>query len=89
MSIDRGMGKEDLIHTHTHTHTHKHTHKGILLGPKKRNNAICGNIDGPRGYYSKWSMSGRERQIYGINYMWNIKKHTNDTIYKTEADLQI
>ena len=51
MSIERGMGKEDLIHTHTHTHTH--THKGILLGPKKRNNAICGNIDGLRGYHSK------------------------------------
>ena len=71
---------------HAHTGMHTHTHKGILLRPKKRNNAICGNIDGLRGYHSKWSNSGRERQIYGITYMWDIKKDTNKTIYKTETD---
>ena len=25
MSIDRGMDKEDVVHTHTHIHTHTHT----------------------------------------------------------------
>ena len=32
-------------------------------------------MDGPREYHTKWSKSGRERQIpYDITYMWNLKK---------------
>ena len=39
------------------------------------NSAICNNMDGPRDYHTKWSKSGRERQIlYDITYMWNLKK---------------
>ena len=50
-------------------------HNGILLSHKKEwNNAICSNIDGPRDYHTKWSKSERERQIYDIAYMWNLKK---------------
>ena len=34
--------------------------------------------------------SERERQIsYGITYMWNLKKGTNELIYKTEIELQM
>ena len=29
-----------------------------------------------------------ERQIYDITYMWNLKYHTNEFIYKTETVLQ-
>ena len=42
---------------------------------KEWNNAICGNMDGPRDCHTKWSKSDRERQIsYDIAYMWNLKK---------------
>ena len=47
---------------------------------KEWNNAICSNMD----YHTKWSKSDRERQIYDITYMWNLKKNdTNELIYKT------
>ena len=66
-----------------------HIYHGILLNhKKKRNNAICSNVDGPRDYHTKWSKSDRERQIYDITYMWNLKNSTNELIYKTETDLQ-
>ena len=44
-------------------------------------------MHGPRDYHAKWSKSDRERQIsYDIAYMWNLKKCTNELIYKTETD---
>ena len=50
--IDRGMDKEDVIHTY----------KGILLSHKKEwNNAICGNVDGPRDGRVKWSKSEEDK----------------------------
>ena len=57
---------------------------------KEWNVAICSNMDGPRGYHTKWSKSDRERQIlYDITYMWNLKNiYTNELIYKTEIDSQ-
>ena len=44
-----------------------------MIQPQKGwNNAICSNMDGTRGYHTKWSKS--ERQIpYNITYMWNLK----------------
>ena len=39
-------------------------------------------MDGPRDYHTKGSKSGRERQIYDITYMWNLKNNTNQLIYK-------
>ena len=67
-----------------------YVHNGILLSHKKElNNAICSNVDGPRDDHTKWSKSDRIRQIpYGITYMWNLKKNTNEFIYKIETDLQ-
>ena len=56
---------------------------------KEWNNAICSNMDGPRDYHTEWSKSNRERQIlYDIIFMWNLKKNTNESIYKTEIDSQ-
>ena len=55
-----------------HTHTHTHTHNGISLSHKKKewNFAICDNMDGLRGYYSRWNKSDRERQTpYDFTYM--------------------
>ena len=39
--------------------------------------------------HSKWSKSDRERQIYDIAYMWNLKNGTNKLIYKTEIESQM
>ena len=45
---------------------------------KEWNNAICSNMDRPRGYHTKWGKSEREVQIpYDITYMWNPKYDTN------------
>ena len=49
-------------------------HSGILLSYKKEwNFVICSNMDGPKDYHTK---SDRERHIilYGITFMWNLKK---------------
>ena len=54
MFTDSGMDKEDVVHIYI----------GILLShQKEQNNAICGNMDATRDYYSKWSKSEREIQI--------------------------
>ena len=45
---------------------------------------IC-NINGPRGYYSKWNKSNRERQIlYVLMHMWNLKYKTNEQTRKVK-----
>ena len=45
------------------------------------------NMDGPREYHTKWSMSDRERQMLcDVTFMWNLKNNTNESIYKTETD---
>ena len=65
------------------------TYNGILATKKERNLAICSNMDGLREYHSKGSKSEGERQIlYDIAYMWNLKKNTNESTYKTERDTQ-
>ena len=52
-----------------------HIYNGILLSHKKEwNNAICRNMDATRDYHTKWSKPDRERQIYDITYMWNLRK---------------
>ena len=73
--------KEDVVHIYN----------GILLSHKKEwNNAICSNMDGPRDCHTEWNKSERERQIsYYIAHMWNLKKATNELIYKTKKELQM
>ena len=77
------MDKENVVHIYN----------GILLSHKDEwNYAICSNIDEAGDYHTKWSTSGRKRQIsYAITHMWNLllKNDTNELIYKTEIDLQI
>lgn len=71
MSINRRRGK-DVVHIHN----------GVLLSHKKEwNRAICSNMDATRDSHSKSSQSERERQIYDITFMWNLKYGTKDPIY--------
>ena len=49
--------------------------KWKLLSRVQMNNAICGRINRPRDYHTKWSKPDRKRQIsHDIAYMWNFKK---------------
>ena len=48
-------------------------------------------MDGPTGYHTKSSNSGRERQIvipYDITYIWNLKYNANEHTYETETHRQ-
>ena len=45
-------------------------------------------MDGPRKYHTKWNQLDRERQIYDITCMWNLKYNTNESIYKTGTNSQ-
>ena len=65
MSIDRWMDKEDVVHVYNEM---------LLSHYKEWNNAICSNMDGPGDYHTKWSKSDRERQIYDVAYVRNLKK---------------
>ena len=42
--------------------------------------ASCSNMNGLRGYHTKWSKSSRERQIPDITHMWNWKDEMNEWI---------
>ena len=81
------------IQTHTPPHTpyvyiHIHT---MEFGHKKEwNYAICRNMDGFGGHYTKWKKSDRERQIlYDITYMKNLKIQQTSEYNKKEAASQI
>ena len=41
--------------------------------------------DVAREYYTQWSQSDRESQIYDITYMCNLKNYTNQPVYRTET----
>ena len=45
-------------------------------------------MDGPIAYHTKLNKLDRERQIYDIAYMSNLKNDTNKLTYKTEIDSQ-
>ena len=64
MSIDRWMGKEDVVHTY----------KGILLSHKKEWIWISSSeVDEPWAGYTEWSKS--EKQMSYLNtYIWNLEK---------------
>ena len=87
LSTDNWFKKITYIYVYIYIYD---THNGILLSHKKEwNIAICSNMDGSRGYHTKWSKSDREKQIlYDITYMQNLKENTNESIYKTETDSQ-
>ena len=61
---------------------------GILFSHKKeQNSAICSNMNGLGGYYTKWNKSDRERQILYDNHLYveSIKQQTSENNGK-EAD---
>ena len=54
---------------------------------KKKENAICSNMDATTNYHSKWSQSERERQTpYDVPHMWNLKHDTYEPVYNAETD---
>ena len=63
-------------------------YNGLLLSHKKeQNNAICSDMDEHTDCHAEWTKSYRERQIYDITYIWNLKKNgTNKPIYRTEIE---
>ena len=64
MSVDRWVGKEDMVYTYN----------GISLSPKKEwNNAICSNMNGTRDNYTKWSKIKTNITWYHL-YMESEKK---------------
>ena len=66
MSIDRGVDKEDMVHTHN----------GLLLSHKKeRNNGICSNM--PLEIIMLSEVRHETPTSYAITYMWNLKKGHN------------
>ena len=76
MSINRGMDKEDVVHTH----------KGILLGHKKEwNNAIYSNMDGPRDHHINWRPEKEIEISYDTTYMYNLKNDTNELIKQKQT----
>ena len=65
-----------------------HTMEYYSAIKKEWNNAIYRNMDGSEDYHTKWSKT-KERQIsYNIAYKWNLKKGTNELIYKIERESQ-
>ena len=69
MPINRRVDKKDVVHIYN----------VILLGHKKEwNLTICDSTDRPRGYYTKWNKSDRERQkLCDFTYTWNLKNKIN------------
>ena len=78
-------------HTCVHTHIHAHTQNGVLLNhTEEQNPAICNNVDGPRGYYTKWSKSERERNTVWFHLYADSEKKMNkhnqpETVTDTES----
>ena len=45
-------------------------------------------MGGPRDYHTKGSKSDKNKYHMIITYLWNLKKDTNEFMYKTETDPQ-
>ena len=64
MSINRGIGKEDV----------EHIYNGILLSHKREQNwLICRDMSGSRDCHTEWSKSEREKQISYLNTYMKVK----------------
>ena len=61
----------------------------ITQPSQEHSTATYGNMDGPNDDQIKGSESDRERQIlYALTYMWDLKSVANESICKTETDLE-
>ena len=75
VSMDGWMNKESVVFIYTMKYCSDIKNEGNL--------AICNNVDGLRGHYTKWNKSERERQIlYDLTYIQNLK--TNSKTNKNE-----
>ena len=63
MSADRWMNKKDVVHIY----------RGVSLSHKKEwNKDICSNMEGPRDYFTKWSMKTRKIKYHMLSHKWGI-----------------
>ena len=46
---------------------------------------FCNNMNGTRGYYSKWNKSDKAKIQSDITYMWNLKNKTNEQTNKKQT----
>ena len=71
MSINRGMDKEDVVHTYN----------GLLLSHKKeRNWVICRDVDVPRDCHTEGSKSEREKEMHFKKNTVNNAKRDKSTV---------
>ena len=65
-------------------------YNAILLSHQEEwNNAIFNYMDATSESHTKWTKSGRERQMpHDITYIWDLKYGAKEPIYKTETDSQ-
>ena len=63
----------------------------LAIKKKEQSNAICSNLDEPRDCHTdSHTVRHRKANIYiYITYMWNLKKSTNQLIYKAEVESQM
>ena len=59
MSINRGLGKEDVVHIDMVEY--------YLAIKKEWNSAVCSNMNGPRERYTEWSNS--ENEEYRMTFL--------------------
>ena len=82
------------VYIYIHTlcvYIYTHTHNGILLSHKKNKislfAAIWMNLENIM--LSETSQTEKDKYLYDVIYIWNLKNNTNEYIWKTEADSQI
>ena len=76
MSINREMGKEDVVQLRNVM---------LLSHRKEQNNVIRSNMDAPGYCHTKWGKSDRERQIHMISLICaELKGGIKELFYKQE-----
>jgi len=68
VSTERWIDKENVVYMWTMEYY------SVIKKKKQWHLAICDNMGGPTGYYSKWNKSDTKRQIYMISFIWGIQK---------------
>ena len=72
MSIHRGIDKEDVAHIYTMEYYSAIKKNKIMLFAAPWMHQDC---------HTGWSKSDRERQIYNVTYLWNLKKKKKGTAF--------
>ena len=81
MSIDGGMDKEAVEILAMQYYS--------AIKKKQGNPAICDNMDGPWGIMLSEIKSDKDRTLYDLTFMWNLKtnKQTKQNSQKKRSDL--